>query len=54
MEKLNESDQVTTGFSFVCDWSREWHMFLTLITEHSEAKTMYSRTTFNTQLEIAQ
>ena len=49
----NASDQVTIGFSFPSDWLRGWREFSRPITEHSEAKPMQSRITFDTQLKIA-
>ena len=40
------------GFSFVSDWLRRWREFSRPITEHSKAKPMQSRITFDTQLKI--
>ena len=40
-------------FSFTSDWLRGWREFSRPITEHSKAKPMQSRITFDTQLKIA-
>ena len=47
------SDQVGIGFSFASDWLRVWREFSRPITEHSKAKPMQSRITFDTQVKIA-
>ena len=44
--------QVAIGFSFASDWLRGWREFSRPITEHSKAKPMQSRITFDTQLKI--
>ena len=46
-------DIFAIGFSLAPDWLRRWREISSPITEHTKAKPVQSRITFDTQLKIA-